>query len=236
MRRLRTLPLTVATLSAGLVLTACGGGSSSDSASAKDSPSASTSATADPGSGTDTTPAPSGDSASAGTSATTAPSGSTSGGGPSGTQASSGGSGGSGGGQHCRTADLSLAVAAGSGAQSVGSAGPVIIKMTNHGSGSCTMKGYPGVDLVGGGQKWSLSRQTSAAPHAVTLARGASTSFTITYMPFSPGSGQQLDVKTIVITPPNETHSTDVPWEFQPVLLQDGATHPATYVGPVGGR
>ena len=52
----------------------------------------------------------------------------------------------------------------------------------------------------------------------------------------SPGSGRQLDVKTIVITPPNETHSTDVPWEFQPVLLQDGATHPATYVGPVGGR
>ncbi|MBY8880306.1 DUF4232 domain-containing protein [Actinacidiphila acidipaludis] len=233
MRRLRALPLTVATLSAGLVLTACGGGSGSDSASAKDSSSASPTASA--GSGTDTTPTTSAaDGSSAGTSATTAPSGSTSGGGSADSKASSNGSGGSGGGQGCRTADLALSVAAGSGAQSVGSAGPVIIKMTNHGSRTCTMKGYPGVDLVGGGTRWSLSRQTSVSPRAVTVAPGASTSFTVTYMPYSAGSGQQIDVKTIVITPPNETHSTDLPWEFQPVLLQDGATHPATYVGPVG--
>ncbi|SEN17620.1 DUF4232 domain-containing protein [Actinacidiphila rubida] len=231
MRRLRTLPLTVAILSAGLVLTACGGGSSSDSASAKDSSPATPSATA--GSGTDTAATPSPvDSASAAT--TTNGGGSSSSGGSTGSPASSQGSGGSSGGQRCRTADLAMSVAPGSGAQSVGSAGPVIIKMTNHGSRSCTMKGYPGVDLVGGGQTWSLSRQTSVAPHATTVAPGGSTSFTITYMPYSAGSGRQLDVKTIVITPPNETVSTDVPWEFQPVLLQDGATHPATYVGPVG--
>lgn len=234
MRRLRTLSLTVATLSAGLVLTACGGGSGSDSAAATDS--SSTNASASPSGGTDTTPTPSPvDSASAGTPATTAPSGSSSGG--SSAKGSSGnGSAGSAAGQHCLTANLSLSVAAGSGAQSVGSAGPVIIKMTNHGSASCTMKGYPGVDLVGGGKTWSLARQTSVAPHAVTVAPGHSTTFTITYMPYSAGSGQKIDVKTIVITPPNETHSTDVPWEFQPVLLQDGATHPATYVGPVDGK
>ncbi|MCL2729466.1 MAG: DUF4232 domain-containing protein [Actinomycetia bacterium] len=125
-------------------------------------------------------------------------------------------------------------MAPGSGAQSVGSAGGVIIAMTNHGSKTCTMKGYPGVDLTGGGQTWSLGRQTSVSPHLVTLRPGGKTSFTITYMPYSDGDGRKLDVKTIVITPPNETTSAKVAWEFQPVLLQDGATHPATYVGPVG--
>lgn len=135
----------------------------------------------------------------------------------------------------CHTADLSFSVAPGSGAQSVGSQGPVIIDMTNNGPSSCTMNGYPGVDLVAGdGQTWSLVRQTSVAPHAVTVRPGASTSFVITYLPYTPGSGQAFDVKTIVITPPNETTSVRIPWEFQPVLLQDGATHPGTYVGPVG--
>jgi hypothetical protein len=67
-----------------------------------------------------------------------------------------------------------------------------------------------------------------------SLKSGGSTSFTISYLPYANGSGQKLDVKTIVITPPNETTSKQVPWGFQPVLLQDGATHPGTYVGPVG--
>ncbi|MBM9509668.1 DUF4232 domain-containing protein [Actinacidiphila acididurans] len=149
-------------------------------------------------------------------------------------QVSSTGSGASAGSGRCHTADLSFAVAPGSGAQSVGSAGGVIIKMTNNGAGTCTMKGYPGVDLVGGGRTWSLSRQTSVTPHAVTVAQGHSTSFTITYLPFAAGDGQELDVKTVVITPPNDTTSAKVAWDFQPVLLQDGATHPGTYVGPVG--
>ncbi|GHJ39788.1 hypothetical protein Sm713_53970 [Streptomyces sp. TS71-3] len=108
--------------------------------------------------------------------------------------------------------------------------------MTNNGSGACTMNGYPGVDLVGGGKTWSLSRQTSVSPHAVTVKPGGSTSFTITYLPFTEGSGQKLDVKTVVVTPPNETTSAKVAWDFQPVLLQDGATHPGTFVGPVGGK
>lgn len=108
--------------------------------------------------------------------------------------------------------------------------------MTNKGSASCSMTGYPGVNLVSSSVSWPLSRQTSVAPHRVTVKPGGSTSFTITYMPFTKGSGEQVDVTTLVITPPNETHSTRMVWDFQPVLRQDGATHPATYVGPVGGQ
>jgi hypothetical protein len=227
MRRLRALSLAVATLSAGLVLTACGGGSNSDSASVEDSASGTPSLTTAPGSTADgSTPA-------AGAPATTGSGDSASAGAP----ANSGtGSGGSAGGGRCHTAGLSFSVAPGSGAQSVGSPGAVIIKMTNQGSDACTIQGYPGVDLVGGSTTWSLARQTSQTPHAVTVKPGGSTDFTITYMPYAAGSGQSLDVKTVVITPPNETTSAKVAWDFQSVLLQDGATHPATYVGPVGGK
>jgi hypothetical protein len=37
-----------------------------------------------------------------------------------------------------------------------------------------------------------------------------------------------------VVTPPNETTSVSLAWPWSPVLLQDGATHPGTYVGPIG--
>jgi Protein of unknown function (DUF4232) len=218
MRRLQTLSLAVATLSAGLLLTACGGGSSADSAS-----SASSASNGDGSSGRSSTTKDSGNPASADGSSDSS-------------EASSTGSGTSAESERCHTAGLSFSVAPGSGAQEVGSAGAVVIKMTNKGSSTCTMNGYPGVDLVGGGKTWSLSRQTSVTPHAVTVKPGGSTSFTITYLPFTAGSGQKLDVKTVVVTPPNETTSAKVAWDFQPVLLQDGATHPGTFVGPVGGE
>lgn len=232
MRRPQIVSLAVAALSASLVLTACSGGSSKDSASATDGASTNPSATAGT---TDTSSAsPADDGGSANPNSTADPAKSASSGGSSTAQDAGKGSGGSTASERCHTAGLSFSIAPGSGAQSVGSAGPVIITMTNHGSHACTMKGYPGVDLTGAGQTWSLGRQTSVTPHLVTLRPGGRTTFTITYMPYSAGDGRKLDVKTIVITPPNETTSAKVAWEFQPVLLQDGATHPATYVGPVG--
>lgn len=239
MRRLQTLSLAVATLSAGVVLTACSGGSGTDSASSASNrgSGSGTSSVSTSSGGTDGTPsaAPTADGVSDNSASAGGSSGSSGTSGGSGSsQVSAAGSGASATSRRCHTADLAFAVAPGSGAQSVGSAGAVIIKMTNHGAGTCTMKGYPGVDLVGGGRTWSLSRQTSVTPHAVTVAPGHSTGFTITYLPFTAGSGQELDVKTVVITPPNETTSAKVAWDFQPVLLQDGATHPGTYVGPVG--
>ncbi|MFI1097693.1 DUF4232 domain-containing protein [Streptomyces sp. NPDC020917] len=234
MRRPQIVSLAVAVLSAGMVLTACGGGSGKDSASATDGASKSPSATATPGTTDTSSASPADDGGSADPASTADPAKSGSSGGSSQAPDAGKGSGGSTASERCHTAGLSFAIAPGSGAQSVGSAGPVIITMTNHGSRTCTMKGYPGIDLTGAGQTWSLSRQTSVTPHLVTLRPGGRTTFTITYLPYAAGDGRKLDVKTIVITPPNETTSAKVAWEFQPVLLQDGATHPGTYVGPVG--
>jgi hypothetical protein len=46
------------------------------------------------------------------------------------------------------------------------------------------------------------------------------------------GSGDNITVAKIVITPPNDLTQAQVSWN-ESVILQDGATSPGTYIGPV---
>ncbi|MEH0551747.1 MULTISPECIES: DUF4232 domain-containing protein [unclassified Streptomyces] len=68
----------------------------------------------------------------------------------------------------------------------------------------------------------------------VTLASGAGTQFTLTYQPWTAGSGQELKATTVVVTPPNETTPMTLTWPGGSVLLQGGDTHPGSCTGPVG--
>ncbi|MFJ2784514.1 DUF4232 domain-containing protein [Streptomyces sp. NPDC093249] len=225
MRRLRVPALSAVALVCGLALTGCSGatttgsasGSSTDSAAAPSgTPSASGSVSASP-------------SASSSADASASPSASASGGSSSGSDDA-----GAGAGQPCRTAGLGFEIAPGSGAQAVGEEGAVVVRLTNKSGTPCTLKGYPGVDLVGA-STWSLPRQTSQKPRLVTLKPGARTAFTVTYQSYG-GDGVELTPRTMVVTPPGETRAKTLTWTFSPVLLQDGATHPGSYVGPVGGN
>ncbi|MEV5597215.1 DUF4232 domain-containing protein, partial [Streptomyces sp. NPDC052496] len=36
------------------------------------------------------------------------------------------------------------------------------------------------------------------------------------------------------VTPPNETTALTLTWPWGPLTHQDGATHPATFVHPIG--
>ncbi|WP_181804777.1 DUF4232 domain-containing protein [Streptomyces shenzhenensis] len=108
-----------------------------------------------------------------------------------------------------------------------------VVAFTNKSGHSCTMYGFPGVDLVNSGQQWSLQR-TNATPRRVTLANGASANFTITFLVPAQGDSPTFTPTTVVITAPNQRTSYDLPWHGGAVVLQDGATHPGTYLGPVG--
>lgn len=90
------------------------------------------------------------------------------------------------------------------------------------------------MDLKSSGGSWSLSR-SSVTPKKVTLAPGASTTFTITFLPWTKDGGTEFKATSVIVTPPNETTSTTLAWPGGSVLLQDGATHPGSYTGPVGG-
>ncbi|MEU0964262.1 DUF4232 domain-containing protein [Streptomyces sp. NPDC005917] len=108
-----------------------------------------------------------------------------------------------------------------------------VVALTNKSGRTCTIYGFPGVDLVNSGQQWSLQR-TNAGPQRVTLASGASANFTITYLAAKQGDSTAFAPTTVVITAPNQRTWYDLPWRGGAVVLQDGATHPGTYVGPVG--
>ncbi|MEY9968717.1 hypothetical protein ABIA33_006804 [Streptacidiphilus sp. MAP12-16] len=205
--------MSAAALAAGLALTACGANASTTGATGS-SPSTTISSGSTP-SGTTTTSGSTGGTASTG--------GSTGSGGTGTTVALT---------NACHTANLGFSTGHDSGAQVVGSPGAVTIVLTNKGSASCDLRGYPGVDLVASnGNRWPLQRKT-ASVSTVTLAPGATAAFVIDYMPYSSGSGMEFKAKSMLITPPNETHSYSMTWGYQSVLDQSGATHPVTYVEP----
>jgi hypothetical protein len=104
--------------------------------------------------------------------------------------------------------------------------------LTNISPQSCTLQGYPGVDLVGpDGPTYNLPRQ-SGDPQPLTLAPGMSASSRLTFLPTPNG----WVPATIVVTPPDSTTQLQAPWipGGIAVLRQDGATHPGTYIGPLG--
>ncbi|MEV6006104.1 DUF4232 domain-containing protein [Streptomyces sp. NPDC051976] len=210
---------------AALTLTACDG-----KAGASGTPSATTSSTAAP-------TASASASASADTGAKSTGGGTTTGGSGSdakGTQSSSGTTGSAGASHTCLTAHLGFGYGPDSGAQSVGSPGAVVIKLTNKGTSTCVMDGFPGVDLHTNYGVISVPR-TKRAHHQVTLKPGASTLFDLNYMPNSSG-GTGVKVSTMVITPPNETHSHSMPWEYQTLPVTNGTGKAAAYpnVDPIG--
>jgi hypothetical protein len=129
---------------------------------------------------------------------------------------------------------LSFALGAKTGA--AGQQTTQVVDLTNKGSSACTMQGFPGVDLVGSanGQQnysWPLERSSATYAH-LTLEPGTTAHFNLTYLPYASGDGNAIDVAKIVVTPPNTFTQAQLTWS-QKVLLQDAATRPGTYIGPV---
>jgi Protein of unknown function (DUF4232) len=163
--------------------------------------------------------------------------------------AASGSAAGGGAGSTCQPGDLTarLGSTLGSATAATGASGgnpalgqnqfDQIVVLTNSGSSSCTLDGFPGVNLEGTANgsstyQWALTR--SATPYAkVTLQPAGSAHFGIVYLPLSGGnSGTSIKVTTVIATPPNDYSSKQLPWS-KTLLLQDAATHPGTWITPV---
>jgi hypothetical protein len=108
------------------------------------------------------------------------------------------------------------------------------VTFENRAAGRCSLSGYPGVELrQADGDGWDLVRSTLAARTLVVLAPGDRAHATLTYLPADPadGSGNVLFTPTTVaLTPPDERTQLMVPWAGGPIVRQDGATHPGTYI------
>jgi hypothetical protein len=221
MRLFHAATALAATSALALALTACGNGSGDDASGDQSSaPASSSSATAADGATATAENAGATEDAGSGTSG-------------SGSSTGSGSSDGTGAGR-CHTAGLGFSFGSGDGkVSSSDDQQQLAVVLKNKTSAACTVQGFPGVDLKSSGGSWSLTR-SGATPKKVTLAAGGSATFTISFLPWTEGSGTEFKATSVVVTPPNETTSATLTWPGGSVLLQDGATHPGTYTGPVG--
>jgi hypothetical protein len=109
------------------------------------------------------------------------------------------------------------------------------IVWTNTSSAPCGIAGFGGVDLKGPndptfGPTYSLPRDSST-PTPFVLQAGQAAHTVITWIP--PQDGPGWTPTGMLVTPPDETRSAELPWPGGAVLRQDGATRPGTYIGPV---
>ncbi|ANH89803.1 hypothetical protein A8713_00555 [Streptomyces sp. SAT1] len=143
----------------------------------------------------------------------------------------------------CHTADLKAGFATGEDAtpemKQTKKQTQAHIWFTNRSKRTCTLSGFAGVDMVGAQKTdgtWSLVR-SSAKPVKMTLERGDTVDFSITLLPVAASTPrkEKFVPATFLVTPPDETQHFTLKWPFGgQILKQDGATHPATYLNPVG--
>ncbi|MBP0456662.1 DUF4232 domain-containing protein [Streptomyces montanisoli] len=199
-KKIAALALTVA--AAGLSLTACGSGGQSSASAAGSSASAATGSPL----GTSASDSGKGSSSSSGSSSNSGSSGSSKDSSGSNLSAKSGGSTST---TKCKTDDLGFSVASTPGYKDK----ELAITLTNKGSHTCSMHGYPGVQLVGpdglGDRGPNAERNTeSATASTVTLKPGEETGFILGYMPATNDSAKTYT--RLDITPPNNTVSETV--------------------------
>ncbi|MCS0605838.1 DUF4232 domain-containing protein [Streptomyces sp. LP11] len=143
----------------------------------------------------------------------------------------------------CHTADLKAGFATGEDAQpemgQTDKQTQAYIWFTNKSARTCTLSGFAGVDMVGA-QKidgtWSLARSAKKPPK-LTLAPGDTVDFSVTLLPVAKSTPQKEKFvpSKFLVTPPNEMTHFTLTWPFGGQLLrQDAATHPGTYLNPIG--
>ncbi|MFF4097731.1 DUF4232 domain-containing protein [Streptomyces sp. NPDC001834] len=143
----------------------------------------------------------------------------------------------------CHTADLKAGFAMGDDAKPEMDQSEkqtqAYIWFTNQSKRTCTLSGFAGVDMIGAQTTdgtWSLAR-SSKKPEKMILKQGDTVDFSINLLPVARSTPQKEKFvpAKFLVTPPNETEYFTLTWPFGgQILKQDGATHPATYLNPVG--
>lgn len=216
--RARKIPaVALVAVAAGLSLTACGGGGSDDASAT--TPPAAPSAPASQDTGAPPDPASDGSNASG-----SASQGSQGSQGSEGSGGSKGTTSANGSGARCTTANLGLSASYGM------AEGEILVNFQNNGPATCTLHGFPGVDLSGKDGTISAARSSLKAPD-VTLRHGESTRAAVHFPPNTSG-GSGTTFTTLVVTPPDETHSRSLSVSVN-LPVTDGSG-PGVSVDPVG--
>jgi predicted small secreted protein len=116
----------------------------------------------------------------------------------------------------CRFGEVGVQVGPASTAPAAGDTGEVPVSITNQ-SKPCTLDGFPGVSLQGGGDDVALSAQKGAKAQKLKLAKGDAAAFTITYVRGKSGDKLSLDATKLIVTLPGSTTTESYKWSYGPV-------------------
>ncbi|MGA6167888.1 DUF4232 domain-containing protein [Amycolatopsis magusensis] len=137
----------------------------------------------------------------------------------------------------CGTADLSVALGVPEQREEGSGQYEVPLAYTNTSGRTCGLHGVPGVDLVGPddpmGTVYHLPRVDNGVP-VNDVPAGKTATATITVLTPAPEAGPGWTPTHLVTIPPGQTEPLSVDWPSDlPVLRQDAATHPGTYVNGI---
>ena len=124
-------------------------------------------------------------------------------------------------GSACAFGTVDLEVGPANVAPAAGDTGNIPVTLTNQ-SAPCTLEGFPAVDLKASDSTVGLAEDKAAQPQKLTLAKGDTASFTITYVRAEPGAAGSLDVRTLDIALPGDGTRKSYKWSYGPVQGKSG--------------
>ncbi|MHB9860020.1 DUF4232 domain-containing protein [Streptomyces sp. YIM S03343] len=125
----------------------------------------------------------------------------------------------------CSFDRIGLQVGPASAAPAAGDTGEVTVSVTNQ-SAKCTLDGFAGVTLTTGSASAAVPSLKGAKTQKLTLAKGASATFTISYVRGEAGAAGSLAAKTMKIALPGSGDTQSYPWTYGPVAGKSSATTP----------
>ncbi|MEU4169101.1 DUF4232 domain-containing protein [Streptomyces sp. NPDC026665] len=131
----------------------------------------------------------------------------------------------------CAIGDTGIQVGPANAATAAGDTGNIPVTLTNKGA-RCTLTGFPGLTVEGGGTSAAIEADKSAAPEPLTLAEGDTATFTITYVRGADGDAKTLAVKTLKIALPGADTTQSFPWSYGPLAGKGSASEPNASVTP----
>lgn len=116
----------------------------------------------------------------------------------------------------CRLGKVAVEVGPANAAPAPGDTGNIPVNVTNQ-SAPCTLDGLPGVDVSTDNESIDVPAQKGTKAQPLTLAKGESASFTITYVRGKEGSGDGLAAEVLKITLPGDSDDQSFDWTYGPI-------------------
>ncbi|MFF9408888.1 DUF4232 domain-containing protein [Streptomyces anandii] len=125
----------------------------------------------------------------------------------------------------CRIGEVGLQVGPANAAPSAGDTGNVPVTLTNKGA-KCTLEGFPALSLTAQSATATVPQDKTGTPQKLTLAKGDTASFTLTYVRGKEGDPKSLAATSLKIGLPGAAEGQSFKWSYGPVQGKKDAAHP----------